>query len=140
MYLLYTDLMQHFPWGGKLTSESIMFFSPIVIWTKFTSSPQKYVVYSAFRDYYKVLIPSILIYNCPCYFVILLSWWPLAFQIWLELIDTTVKETDEYQIFDNLEAQHRYLTWRAEKVVWIYLKLLSNWKQCRLIVAISNLV
>ncbi|XP_073224807.1 phytochromobilin:ferredoxin oxidoreductase, chloroplastic-like [Cicer arietinum] len=81
--------MQHFPWGGKLTSESIKFFSPIVIWTKFTSSPQKYdVLYSAFRDYYK---------------------------IWLELIDTTVKETDEYQIFDNLEAQHRYLTWRAEK-------------------------
>nr|XP_012574845.1 phytochromobilin:ferredoxin oxidoreductase, chloroplastic-like [Cicer arietinum] len=36
-------------------------------------------------------------------------------EIWLELIDTTVKETDEYQIFDNLEAQHRYLTWRAEK-------------------------
>ncbi|XP_012568700.1 phytochromobilin:ferredoxin oxidoreductase, chloroplastic isoform X2 [Cicer arietinum] len=80
---------EHFPWGGKLTSESIKFFSPIVIWTKFTSSPQKYdVLYSAFRDYYKV---------------------------WLELIDAAVKETYEYQIFDNLEAQHRYLTWRAEK-------------------------
>ena len=47
--------MQLFPWGGKLTSESIKFFSPIVIWTKFTSSPQKYdTLYSAFRDYYKV--------------------------------------------------------------------------------------
>ncbi|XP_045827800.1 phytochromobilin:ferredoxin oxidoreductase, chloroplastic-like [Trifolium pratense] len=80
---------EHFPWGGKLTSESIKFFSPIVIWTRFTSSSQKYeVLYSAFRDYYKV---------------------------WLELIDTAVKETDEYQIFRNLEAQHRYLTWRAEK-------------------------
>ncbi|CAJ2633621.1 unnamed protein product [Trifolium pratense] len=80
---------EHFPWGGKLTSESIKFFSPIVIWTRFTSSSQKYeVLYSAFRDYYKV---------------------------WLELIDAAVKETDEYQIFRNLEAQHRYLTWRAEK-------------------------
>lgn len=78
-----------FPWGGKLTSESIKFFSPIVIWTKFTSSPQKYdILYSAFRDYYKV---------------------------WLELICKAAKEKDESQIFHNLEAQHRYLTWRAEK-------------------------
>ncbi|XP_027331560.1 phytochromobilin:ferredoxin oxidoreductase, chloroplastic isoform X5 [Abrus precatorius] len=81
--------MQLFPWGGKLTSESINFFSPIVIWTKFTSSPQKYdILYAAFRDYYKV---------------------------WLELIGKADKETDESLIFHNLEAQHRYLTWRAEK-------------------------
>ncbi|KAL2972740.1 hypothetical protein AAZX31_14G009000 [Glycine max] len=84
--LKYAEL---FPWGGKLTSESIKFFSPIVIWTKFTSNPQKYdILYSAFREYYKV---------------------------WLELICKAVKETDESQIFHNLEAQHRYLTWRAEK-------------------------
>ncbi|KAL2316597.1 hypothetical protein Fmac_030473 [Flemingia macrophylla] len=83
--LKYTEF---FPWGGKLTSESIQFFSPIVIWTKFTSSPQNYdILYSAFRDYYKV---------------------------WLELICKAVKESDESQIFHNLEAQHRYLTWRAE--------------------------
>jgi hypothetical protein len=48
----------------------------------------------------------------------------------LELIDTAVKETDEYQIFRNLEAQHRYLTWRTEKVVWIYLKLLPILQSC----------
>lgn len=79
---------EFFSWGGKLTSESINFFSPIVIWTKFTSSPQKYdMLYSAFRDYYKV---------------------------WLELISKAVKETDKSKIFQNLEAQHRYLTWRAE--------------------------
>ncbi|KAL9316797.1 hypothetical protein ACSQ67_017798 [Phaseolus vulgaris] len=84
--LKYTQL---FPWGGKLTSESIKFFSPIVIWTKFTSDPQKYdILYSAFRDYYKV---------------------------WLEMICKSVKETDESQIVLNLEAQHRYLTWRVEK-------------------------
>jgi len=46
----------------------------------------------------------------------------------LELIATAVKETDGYQISHNLEAQHRYLTWRAETVFWIYLKLLSNWE------------
>uniref|UniRef100_A0A0R0GHF1 Uncharacterized protein n=1 Tax=Glycine max TaxID=3847 RepID=A0A0R0GHF1_SOYBN len=75
--------------GREATSESIKFFSPIVIWTKFTSNPQKYdILYSAFREYYKV---------------------------WLELICKAVKETDESQIFHNLEAQHRYLTWRAEK-------------------------
>ncbi|XP_019435724.1 PREDICTED: phytochromobilin:ferredoxin oxidoreductase, chloroplastic [Lupinus angustifolius] len=80
---------EHFPWGGKLTSESIKFFSPIVIWTKFTSSPQNYdILYSAFKDYYKV---------------------------WLELVGSAVKETDESQILCNLQAQHRYLTWRAEK-------------------------
>ncbi|XP_017431253.2 phytochromobilin:ferredoxin oxidoreductase, chloroplastic isoform X3 [Vigna angularis] len=84
--LKYTQL---FPWGGKLTSESINFFSPIVIWTKFTSNPQKYdILYSAFRDYYKV---------------------------WLELICKSVKETDKSQVVLNLEAQHRYLTWRVEK-------------------------
>ncbi|XLR11699.1 hypothetical protein S83_039637, partial [Arachis hypogaea] len=74
-----------FPWGGKLTSESIKFFSPIVIWTKFNSSPENYeILYSAFKDYYK-------------------------------LVSKSVKETDESQISRNLEAQHRYLVWRAEK-------------------------
>lgn len=52
---LNTDFMQLLPWGGKLTSESLRFFSPIVIWTKFTSSQYKHgVLYSAFMDYYKV--------------------------------------------------------------------------------------
>ncbi|XP_022637494.1 phytochromobilin:ferredoxin oxidoreductase, chloroplastic isoform X3 [Vigna radiata var. radiata] len=87
--IIETETMQLFPWGGKLTSESIKFFSPIVIWTKFTSNPQKYdILYAAFRDYYKV---------------------------WLELICKSVKETDESQVVLNLEAQHRYLTWRVEK-------------------------
>lgn len=47
--------MQLLPWGGKLTSESIKFFSPIVIWSKFTSSQDKHdALYSAFMEYYKV--------------------------------------------------------------------------------------
>ncbi|XP_028222316.1 phytochromobilin:ferredoxin oxidoreductase, chloroplastic-like isoform X4 [Glycine soja] len=36
-------------------------------------------------------------------------------EVWLKLICKADKETDESQIFHNLEAQHRYLTWRVEK-------------------------
>ncbi|KAJ4724384.1 phytochromobilin:ferredoxin oxidoreductase, chloroplastic-like [Melia azedarach] len=84
--LKYSKLL---PWGGKLTSESIKFFSPIVIWTKFTSSQDKHdALYSAFVDYYKA---------------------------WLELMDQAVEETETSQVMCNCEAQHRYLMWRAEK-------------------------
>ncbi|EOY32816.1 hypothetical protein QUC31_019250 [Theobroma cacao] len=84
--LKYTELL---PWGGKLTSESIKFFSPIVIWTKFSSSKSKHeVLYSAFMEYYKT---------------------------WMELTEQAVEDTDPSQIRCNREAQHRYLTWRAEK-------------------------
>ncbi|KAB1228016.1 Phytochromobilin:ferredoxin oxidoreductase, chloroplastic [Morella rubra] len=82
----YSELL---PWGGKLTGESLKFFSPIVIWTRFTPSENKYnALYSAFVDYYKA---------------------------WLELINQAVPEMDVSQIMCNQEAQHRYLTWRAEK-------------------------
>ncbi|KAG4964257.1 hypothetical protein JHK85_039232 [Glycine max] len=47
--------------------------------------------------------------------VIILGADVLDLNVWLELICKAVKETDESQIFHNLEAQHRYLTWRAEK-------------------------
>lgn len=84
--LKYAELL---PWGGKLTSESLRFFSPIVIWTKFSSSHNKHdVLYSAFMDYYKA---------------------------WLGLMDHAAEEMDASQISHNREAQHRYLTWRAEK-------------------------
>lgn len=47
--------LQLLPWGGKLTSESLKFFSPIVIWTRFSSTPYLHnVLYSAFKDYLKV--------------------------------------------------------------------------------------
>ncbi|KAF5447714.1 hypothetical protein F2P56_033244 [Juglans regia] len=84
--LKYSELL---PWGGKLTGESLKFFSPIVIWTRFTPSQDKFeVLYSAFMDYYEA---------------------------WLGLINRAVAETDASQIMCNREAQHRYLTWRAEK-------------------------
>ncbi|VFQ72681.1 unnamed protein product [Cuscuta campestris] len=82
----YTELFQ---WGGKITSESMKFFSPIVIWSKFPPSQQKHhLLYSAFCDYLKS---------------------------WLQLMDHVTAETDSSKIIMNLEAQHRYLTWRAEK-------------------------
>ncbi|XP_021639090.2 phytochromobilin:ferredoxin oxidoreductase, chloroplastic isoform X2 [Hevea brasiliensis] len=84
--LKYAEL---FPWGGKLTSESLQFFSPIVIWTKFTKSQYRHDdLYSAFVDYYKA---------------------------WLQLVDLAVEEKDVSHIICNCEAQHKYLTWRAEK-------------------------
>ncbi|CAH9059210.1 unnamed protein product [Cuscuta epithymum] len=82
----YAELL---PWGGKITSESLKFFSPIVIWTKFPPSQQKHdLLYSAFMDYLKS---------------------------WLQLMDQASMDTDVSQVIANLEAQHRYLTWRAEK-------------------------
>lgn len=84
--LKYAELL---PWGGKLTSESLRFFSPIVIWTKFAPSHYKHsILYSAFVDYYKA---------------------------WLDLMDQATIETDPSRILCNREAQHRYLTWRKEK-------------------------
>ncbi|KAI5671083.1 hypothetical protein M9H77_11447 [Catharanthus roseus] len=84
--LKYTQLL---PWGGKITSESLRFFSPIVVWTKFPSSQDKCnILFSAFRDYYRA---------------------------WLQLMDQATKEPDASQVVYNCEAQHRYLTWRAEK-------------------------
>lgn len=82
----YAELL---PWGGKLTSESIKFFSPVVIWTKFTPNQRKYdALYSAFVDFYKA---------------------------WLVLMDEAEEENNESRIICNREAQHRYLAWRAEK-------------------------
>ncbi|XP_027079552.2 phytochromobilin:ferredoxin oxidoreductase, chloroplastic isoform X2 [Coffea arabica] len=84
--LKYAELL---PWGGKITSESLRFFSPIVVWTKFSSSQNYYdVLFSAFKDYYKA---------------------------WLELMEQATEEIDTSEIVSNREAQHRYLMWRAEK-------------------------
>ncbi|KAK9059105.1 hypothetical protein SSX86_021724 [Deinandra increscens subsp. villosa] len=86
---LTTDCMQLLPWGGKLTSESLKFFSPIVIWTRFSSSHEKHnLLFSAFTDYYKA---------------------------WLSLMNEATEETNASRISLNQEAQHRYLTWRAQK-------------------------
>lgn len=77
------------PWGGKLTAESLRFFSPMVIWTRLTPSRDSHdILFAAFKDYYKA---------------------------WLDLLDHAVEETEASLVMCNREAQHRYLTWRAEK-------------------------
>ncbi|XP_006646678.2 phytochromobilin:ferredoxin oxidoreductase, chloroplastic [Oryza brachyantha] len=82
----YSELL---PWGGKITSESLRFFSPIVIWTIFESTEHNHhVLHSAFMDYYKV---------------------------WLEFIDQAIKENNQVTVAQNREQQHKYLTWRTEK-------------------------
>lgn len=82
----YSELL---PWGGKITSESLRFFSPVVIWTICEPTEANHqVLYSAFTDYYKA---------------------------WLGLMDEAVQATSQREIDLNREAQHRYLTWRAEK-------------------------
>lgn len=48
-------------------------------------------------------------------------------QAWVELMDRSDEETDSSQIARNCEAQHRYLTWRSEKVgivvlSWVFLR------------------
>ncbi|RYR00489.1 hypothetical protein Ahy_B07g088610 isoform B [Arachis hypogaea] len=56
--------------------------------------------------------------------VVLFEGWMLDFKplptevvkaVDLQLVSKSIKETDESQISRNLEAQHRYLVWRAEK-------------------------
>jgi phytochromobilin:ferredoxin oxidoreductase len=37
-------------------------------------------------------------------------------QVWLQLTDQAAEENDAVKIVRNGEAQHRYLTWRTEKV------------------------
>ncbi|KAH9741595.1 Phytochromobilin:ferredoxin oxidoreductase [Citrus sinensis] len=62
--------------------------------------------------YYKSLMPLGLNYT-----KISCSFYPGEedLQAWLKLMDQAVEETDVSQIMCNCEAQHRYLTWRAEK-------------------------
>lgn len=76
--------MQLLPWGGKLTGESLRFFSPIVIWTRFTSSQHKGdILFDAFNDYYKVQN------NSRNWFISLLIWFIdiVALKLELEMIE-----------------------------------------------------
>ncbi|GER39831.1 phytochromobilin:ferredoxin oxidoreductase [Striga asiatica] len=95
------------PWGGKITAESLKFFSPIVIWTKFPPSQDKqHILYSAFKDYLKLRMGRVRLFLG---IVVRLR------QSWLELMEAALPETDVSQTTLNIELQHRYLTWRAEK-------------------------
>jgi phytochromobilin:ferredoxin oxidoreductase len=88
---IYHKYAETFPWGGKLTGESIKFFSPLVMWTRFSSSKEKHkALFSAFLEYY---------------------------QAWLEMTIQVREEMEPSHVRANCEAQHKYLTWRAQKVI-----------------------
>ena len=44
---------------------------------------------------------------------------PLTLQVWLQLMEEEVVEAVSSGLKCNQEAQHRYLTWRVEKLVSI---------------------
>ena len=44
---------------------------------------------------------------------------PLTLQVWLQLMEEAVVEAVSSGLKCNHEAQHRYLTWRVEKVISI---------------------
>lgn len=44
----------------------------------------------------------------------------INWQAWLSLMHQATEETDASQITLNLEAQHRYLTWRTQKVCPVF--------------------
>ncbi|KAL4204319.1 hypothetical protein AMTRI_Chr01g131530 [Amborella trichopoda] len=82
----YAELL---PWGSKITGESLGFFSPIVIWSKFCTDQHLHdILFAAFKEYFKA---------------------------WLQLMDQAKVETNASQLHRNCEAQHKYLIWRAEK-------------------------
>lgn len=82
----YTEVL---PWGQKLTTESLQFFSPLIIWTKLESRQDvQEKIFSAFKDY---------------------------LQVWLKLMETAEPTTDSVEVSRNQQAQHRYLLWRATK-------------------------
>jgi phytochromobilin:ferredoxin oxidoreductase len=71
MYVNLIEKMQLLPWGGKITSESLKFFSPIVIWTTIASSHLVHdLLFLAFVDYHKV---RILFQFYACHFTFLLE-------------------------------------------------------------------
>ncbi|KAG0618000.1 hypothetical protein M758_4G031600 [Ceratodon purpureus] len=84
----YAELL---PWGDKLTSESIQFFSPIVLWTRPGSREDfQETVFSAFKDYLAA---------------------------WLDMAEKAEPSEDADEVAENRESHHRYLMWRATKVL-----------------------
>ena len=111
-----------FPWGGKLTAESIKFFSPLVMWTRFSSSQEKHnALFSAFLEYYQVYSELV----CCCWLkakVLTVKHVSLTIKAWLEMTIQVKEEKEPSQVRANREAQHKYLTWRAQKVIYFLFK------------------
>ncbi|CAI5479940.1 unnamed protein product [Closterium sp. Yama58-4] len=86
--------IEHLPWGGEFTSESLQFFSPALIWAKLPLDADVTAhVLPAFKEY---------------------------LQAWLRMVEACEPTSDPAVMAHNMESQHRYICWRSVKV-WVLL-------------------
>jgi phycoerythrobilin:ferredoxin oxidoreductase len=86
---LFKTYQQHLPWGGDFPAEAKPFFSPAFLWTR----PQETEVVQtrvlqAFKDY---------------------------LQVYLDFVEKAEPFTDTQRLEEILQAQRRYIAYRAEK-------------------------
>ena len=86
---LFQSHQQHLPWGGDFPEDAKPFFSPAFLWTR----PQETEVvetrvFQAFKDY---------------------------LQAYLNFVEQATPITDSQGLEDILQAQRRYIGYRAEK-------------------------
>eukprot|EP00850_Spirogloea_muscicola_P021894 SM000266S09839 [mRNA] locus=s266:38098:40174:- [translate_table: standard] len=80
---------QSLTWGGEFTAESLQFFSPALLWARLPLEADVHlIVFEAYKAY---------------------------LEAWLAMLDKAQPEMDSSIVVKNQEAQHRYLSWRAEK-------------------------
>ncbi|CAI5488994.1 unnamed protein product [Closterium sp. Naga37s-1] len=81
--------IEHLPWGGEFTAESLQFFSPALLWAKLPLDADVTAhVLPAFKEY---------------------------LQAWLRMVETCEPTTDPAVMAHNMESQHRYICWRSVK-------------------------
>ncbi len=86
---LFKSHQQHLPWGGDFPEEAKPFFSPIFLWTRLQDTDVVMTrVFAAFKDY---------------------------LQAYLNFVDLAQPITDNKKLEEILQAQRRYITYRAEK-------------------------
>ena len=86
---LFKSHQQHLPWGGDFPEEAKPFFSPAFLWTRPQETEAVITrVFSAFKDY---------------------------LQAYLNFVEQAKPITDSQRLEDILQAQRRYIAYRADK-------------------------
>ncbi|CAI5494696.1 unnamed protein product, partial [Closterium sp. Naga37s-1] len=81
--------IEHLPWGGEFTAESLQFFSPALLWAKLPLDADVTAhVLPAFQEY---------------------------LQAWLRMVEACEPTSDPAVMAHNMESQHRYICWRSVK-------------------------
>ncbi|CAM6090834.1 unnamed protein product [Calypogeia fissa] len=89
LYPIWNKYKEVLPWGGEMSSESLEFLSPYVIWSRPIKDPYiDEIVFEAFKDY---------------------------LHVWLDLVDKAEASSNVDEIRKNQESQHRYMVWRSTK-------------------------